>query len=187
MASSKLTSRARAALGDHPRIGAVDAVDVRPDLQELGVHGPGGDGAGVVRAAAAEEVHAAVGVAAEEAGQHGHGRGALAQGREGLAGGGPVDRRGERGPGGADERLGIEQAGVEPAGLEEAVDQGAGGPLAQGGVEGEGARRLLQEQGEAASRFAISCSRAPRSTSASMALTGPSSPRRSARMSRWTE
>ena len=136
--------------GDQPRIGAVDAVDVGPDLQQLGVEGPGGDGAGVVRAAAPEEVDAAVGVAAEEPRQHGDRRRRLAQRGEGLAGGRPVGRRRQRRPGGADQRLGIEQPRVEAARGEQGGDQGAGGALAEGGEEGEGGGRALAEQAETA-------------------------------------
>ena len=139
--------------GDQPRVGAVDAVDVGPDLQQLGVEGPGGDGGGVVRAAASQEVDAAVGVAAEEAGQDGDRRGLLAQGGEGLAGGRPVGRGGERRTAGADQRLGIEQPGVEAACREQAGDYGAGGALAQGGEESESGGRALAEEAEAAQQI----------------------------------
>ena len=163
--------------GDQPGIGAVDAVDVGPDLQQLGVEGPGGDGGGVVRAAAPEEVDAAVGVAAEEAGEDGDRRGLLAQGGEGLAGGRPVGRGGQRRTAGADQRLGIEQPGVEAARREQAGDQGAGGALAEGGEEGEGGGRALAEEAEAAQQVLQLRSRTPSSVSASAARAAASSGR----------
>ena len=173
---------------DQPRVGAVDAVDVGPDLQQLGVEGPGGDGGGVVRAAAAQEVDAAVGVAAEEARQHGDRGGLLAQGREGVAGGRPVGRGRQRRAAGADQRLGIEEPGVEAARREQAVRPGRRRPARRARRGGRG--RRAGARGGGRSRAAGSPSPAP-------GRRGRPRPRRRgrrrargaarSRISRWTE